>query len=471
LSPAAPSGKAGEAVRNRRIAWRDHDHTRGSLWTALFVLAVPLLTTSLAQAAFQLLDLSMVTRLGETPTTAVIVTNQSVRQIFFMLTMGISFGAQALVSRHIGAGEPEAAEHVAGQVLLLGGGLAAFIAGLGLLAPRPILAWMNVSPEVLEVGVPYLRLTLLLAFGFVFSMLFTGILQGAGDSATPMKISIAAASVSLGSEWLLIFGHGSFPALGILGVACGLAVGQLLGVSLALRVLFRGTSRVHLRLHHLRPDIAALRRIFAVSWQPGLQMIGGFVVTVFFLRLVGGFGGKAQAAYSIGLRLGMVGPMLAFPLAGACATLVGQNLGAGNPRRAWKALGVGLGAHLGLLWSVASLLLFFRVEIISFFAQDPEVIRIGSELMVFQAGSFFFFGFSFVFMRALQGAGDVTVPMLMSLGSSLLLVAPLGLWLSQDWGMAWGPTGVFTASLVGAGVSTLLSGSWVATGRWTRRRL
>jgi len=154
------------------------------------VLATPLLATSATQVAFQLVDLSFVTRLGEAATTAVIVTNQSARQIFFLFAMGASFGAQALLARYIGAGQPRAAEHVAGQVLVLGTILAAGVATVGLLAAEPILRGMQVSPAVLELGVPYLRLALLLSFGFVFGMLFSGLLNGAGDSATPMRISV-----------------------------------------------------------------------------------------------------------------------------------------------------------------------------------------------------------------------------------------------------------------------------------------
>jgi Na+-driven multidrug efflux pump len=196
-------------------------------------------------------------------------------------------------------------------------------------------------------------------------------------------------------------------------------------------------------------------------------MIGGFLVTVFFLRLMGDFGEKAQAAYSIGLRLSMVGPMLAFPLAGACATLVGQNLGAGRPRRAWGALGVGLAVHAGLLWSLGAGLYLFRGEIVGAFSSDPEVIRLGSELLVYQAGAFGAWGLYFVFLRALQGAGDVMVPMALSLGCAVGLTLPLGVWLARGQGL--GPTGVFAASLVGAVAVTVLTGAWLATGRWARR--
>lgn len=259
--------------------WRSRDHTRGRLLVSLVVLSLPLMATSLAQVVFQMVDLTFLSRLGEEATTAVVVTNQSVRQVFFMLTMGASFGAQALISRAIGEGNDELAEHVTGQVFLLGAALAVIVAVIGLAFAHPLLAAMNVSPAVLEAGVPYLRVSLVLGFGFIFAMLFQGVLNGAGDTTTPMLISIGTIPITLTAEWVLMFGAGPIPGMGVLGVAYGLAIGQLVGVAISLRVLFQGRTRVHLRLHHLRPDMAWLSRILSLSWRPGVQMIGGFLVS------------------------------------------------------------------------------------------------------------------------------------------------------------------------------------------------
>jgi putative MATE family efflux protein len=426
------------------------------------------LGTSLAGASFQLVDLAFVSRLGEDATTAVVVTNQSLRQAFFMVVMGASFGAQGLIARCVGEGRGEAADHAAGQLVVLGLALAAVAALVGILAPRPLLAALNVTEGVLELGVPYVRSVFALGVGLVFVLFTSAILNGAGDATTPFLVAILQTPLALFAEWCFIFGKLGAPRLGILGVAVGIAVGQLGAIALCARVLFRGSSRVHLRPRHLVPDPPLLRRLVALSWPPAVQLLAGFLVTVFFIRLVGDFGATAQTAYSIGLRLGMVGPMLAFPIAGACATLVGHNLGAGQVPRAWQALGVGLAAHAALLWSLAALLYLFRVSIVTAFSDDPEVVRIGGELLAYQAGTFAVFAFYFVFLRTLQGAGDVRVPMWISLANALCVTLPLGVWLSGPCGL--GLTGIFLASLVGSVTVTLATGAWLATGRWTRHR-
>lgn len=448
--------------------WRDHDHTRGSLLVALSTLALPLLATSLfAGLIFQMVDLKLISGLGDDSMTAVVITNQSLRQVFFMMVMGASFGTQGLIARSVGSGSDQA-DHVAGQTVLMGFMLSSFVAVLGVLFPEQLLGAMNVSDEVLAIGVPYVRLVFLLNFGFVFVNLFNAILNGAGDTATPFLIAVVQTSVSLFAEWCLIYGHLGMPALGVKGVALGMGVGQIASILLISRVLFGGRSRVHVRRAHLRPDPLVMRQILALSWPPAIQMLGGFMVTIVFIRWMGDFGSKAQAAYSIGLRLGMTAPMICFPVAGAVATLVGQSLGSGDVKRAWRAMGVGLLVHGSMMWTLGLLFFFFRVPLLEFFTSDPEVIAVGSRLLAWQAASFAMLAFMFVFFRALQGAGDVVVPMAMSLLNSLLIALPLGFYLAKSRGM--GPDGLFIANFVSTATATLAMGAWVATGRWTTAR-
>ena len=153
--------------------------------------------------------------------------------------------------------------------------------------------------------------------------------------------------------------------------------------------------------------------------------------TLAFLRLAGRFGENTQTAYAIGLRLGTIVPMLCFPLASACAILVGQALGAGNVTRAWRAIFSGLVIHGSLMWTFAIVTFFFRTQILDFFTDDPEVIEIGSEYLLYASGAFFLWAFFFVFLRSLQGAGDMLVPMLISVVSTLFFSVPLAYILSH----------------------------------------
>jgi len=117
----------------------------------------------------------------------------------------------------------------------------------------------------------------------------------------------------------------------------------------------------------------------------------------------------------------------------------------------------------------ASATFLFRWEIMALLSDDPEVIRLGSEYLLYASGAFAMWAFYFVFFRSLQGAGDVFVPMLVSLGTTFIVTVPLAYALAFRAGL--GPTGLWIAFLSGNVVITSVTGLYMATGRWTRRAI
>lgn len=451
----------------RGLAWRNRDHTRGSLALSLLVLALPSLATSLSSVVFQLTDLTFISWLGDAPMAAVVIVNQSLRQTYFLVLMGGSLGTQALIARAVGAGDVERAEHIAGQAIALGAVISFFLMIVGGCFPDFLFSLPGPDPSFREYGVPYVRLVFLLNFGLVGSLFFNSILSGAGDTTTPLLVMLLQSSMAICGEWVLIFGHLGAPALGVRGVALGVATGQITAMAVGLGVLFSGRARVHLRRRHLRPDPAVLGRLVRLSWPPALQMAGGVVATFAFLRLAGGFGEAVQTAYAIGLRLGMLGPVICFPLASACATIVGQTLGAHDVPRAWRTVRVGLLVHGAVMLSLAAVLFFFREGILANFSKDPDVIREGGVYLRFLACNFALWAFYFPVLRSLQGAGDFLAPMAISLGSTLFVAIPLAWALSRHTGL--GASGIWTAQVASSLLMTTGTALWLATGRWTRR--
>jgi putative MATE family efflux protein len=431
------------------------------------VLAVPSLATSLSGAVFQIVELTFISRIGEAAMASVVIVNQTLRQTWFMLLMGASFGTQALIAGAVGSGNIKRAEHIAGQAITMGLGVSAVLMVVGGLFPEFLFSLAGPEPSFYPYGVPYLRLVFLLNFGVVGTLFFGSILSGAGDTITPLFVMVFQTAVAIAAEWVLIFGHLGAPELGVEGVAIGVAIGQISAMAVGLGVLFSGRARVHLRSHHMRPDPMVFREIAKLSWPPAIQMVGGVATTFAFLRIAGDFGESVQAAYAVGLRLGMLAPMVTFPLAGACATIVGQSLGAGDVSRAWRAIRAALVVHAAIMFCFAFAFMFYRVEIIGLFSTDPEIIRIGSEYLWYLSWSVLLWAFYFVFLRSLQGAGDFLVPMAISLGTAFLVTLPLAWYLARYTDLA--ETGLWIAQLVSSILLTVGTGSWLATGRWSRR--
>jgi putative MATE family efflux protein len=448
--------------------FRDRDHTRGSLLGSVAVLSLPSIAMgTIGFGLFQVVDLRFLALLGDAQVAAAGASNQTLRQAFMLLILGLSVSSQTWIARHVGEGRVDAAEHVAGQAFVLGAGIA--LLGLVTCAAFPdfFVALVTRDPQVAAQAAVYVRITFS-ALGLMVAMqLFSGVLQGAGDTTTPMLITFVVTPVSILAEWTLAFGHLGAPALGIAGIALGAAAGGSCGLLLATFSLFSGRCRVHLRRRHLVPDREVLRRLLASAWQPALHMVARTLIVFFFMALAGRLGGEVQAAYTIGLRIEMLAIMVAFPIANACATLVGQNLGAGRPARAWRTIFVSAGVSASLLWPAALALYLFRGAIVSAFTRDPEVAAMAVEYLGYSSVILLFYGFYFIAFRTLQASGDMRSPMLISVACAVLLGAPLGYHLST--GTQAGASGMWLANFVYALVNCGITVGWLATGRWLRR--
>ncbi|MCP5055415.1 MAG: MATE family efflux transporter [bacterium] len=419
-----------------------------------------------AMGLFQMVDLYFLGQLGPEALAAAGATNQTLRQIIFLLILGLMTATQMFVARSVGEGKVDRAEHFAGQTLLLGILIWLIVTSLGLFAGRALVSLIAVDPEVIELGTAYVRIAFPFLATAIFAQLGAAVLGGAGDTTTPMIASFVQTPLALLGEWCFGFGHLGAPALGIVGIALGTGLGGIAGSLVLLSALFRGRSRVHLRLHHLRPDPGTIAILLQSSWQPALHMLARSTLVVFFMFLAGRLGGEVQAAYTIGLRIEMVPIMIAFPIANACATMVGQNLGAGSLDRAWHAIRISFAVELAAMWPIALAIFLLRHTLVSFFTKDPEVARIAAEFLVYSSIVLSFYGLYFASFRALQAAGDMRTPMLISISVAGGLAIPLALFLTQSAG--YGATGMWIASLAYGLVNALLMIAWLATGRWAR---
>jgi putative MATE family efflux protein len=456
------------APRSRSSWWarlREHDPARDGLLRGVIALSVPsILQSVLAFGSYQLGDLYLTGRLGPAAIAAAGATNQTLRQVVFLLLMGLGTAAQMLVARLIGAGRREEAEHIAGQVLLVGAGLWLTTAAVGLGLAEPMVRLVARDPEVVSLGADFVRIAFPFVATAVFSQLATAVLLGAGDSYTPMLASFVTTPLALTFEWLFAFGPFGLPALGMSGIALGGGVGGLAGSLLLARALLRGEGRVRVSLAALRPDPAALRQVLRFSWQPSLHMLARTGITFFFMALAGRLGGDVQAAYTIGQRVAF---MIAFPVANACATLVGQNLGAGSLPRAWRAIWVSAAAEVALMWPAALGLFFGRRWLVGAFTSDPAVAELAASYLAYSSALLFFSGLYFVAFRSLQAAGDMSSPMIISLLLAGGLGIPLALALTQRTEL--GATGMWIANLAYGVCNTLAMVAWLLTGRWAKR--
>ncbi len=438
-----------------------HDLTRGSIPKALLRLAIPTFVSQLLQDLFNIVDMIFVGRLGPGALVAVAVSGNLLRLVS-ILAHGISTGTIILVSQAIGARKRAESEDIAMQSLTLNVVCALGIGVLGYPLAEFGLWLMGVEPEVIPLGVPYLRVMLLGGVVMFLSRTLTAIFRGAGDAMTPMVVLIFSSIVNIVLDPLLIFGLWGFPRLGVVGSAYATVIGRGLAVVVLLYLCFRGYGVISLRHVQRRPDFSMWRQIMRLGIFTSMQALLRHGSRVLFIRVVAVFGTNPVAAYAICMRLRSLVMHFGTAFSNATAPMVGQNIGASRIDRAEKS------AHLGsvLAAAVVTFIGIFLFTIpqffVGWFTNDPEVIEIGNAYLRYLAATFAFMVVASVLGRALNGAGDTKSPMtitgLSQFGVGLILV----ILLSQLIGL----TGIWWGIAVSNVVQCLLIGYWFRRGNW-----
>ena len=198
---------------------------------------------------------------------------------------------------------------------------------------NPILYADYSDPDVIRVGAGYTRIVYGGSATIFLLFVLNAVFRGSGDAAVAMRSLWLANGINILLNPLLIFGLGPFPELGVAGSAVGTIIGRGSGVLYQLYILFSGGGRVPLKLSDLRlvPDV--MKKLVALSLGGMFQYIVPMGSWTVLIRMAATFGTSAVAGYGLAVRIIIFVILPSWGFSNAAATLVGQNLGAGEPRR------------------------------------------------------------------------------------------------------------------------------------------
>ncbi len=443
------------------IRGSEADYTKISIRKAVFLLAIPMILELVMESTFAVVDIYFVGKLGPSAVATVGLT-ETYLFLLYSIAMGLSMAVTAVVARRIGEKNREGAGLSAVQSIIL-----AFLASLpfaiaGIFFSKELLGLMGADAWSIENGYRYTQW--MLGGNLVIMLLFVinAIFRGAGDAAIAMRILIIANSINIILDPILIFGWGPIPALGIEGAAIATTIGRSIGVLSQFWLLFKGGKHIRVSAKQLYWDVKVMLNIFKTSLGGVGQNIIAMTSWIFIMRILSDIGSEAVAGATITIRIMMFTMMPAWGLSNAAATLVGQNLGAGDPARAeasvWRT-GV---YNMVFLIVVSVIYYFFRENLMNIFTDDARVIAIGSEWLSILAYSFFVYGWWMVSVQAFNGAGDTKTPTKINLVFFWLIQIPLCylLAIKLDWaqsGVFWGvfisetSVGLFTLWLFSRG--------------------
>jgi putative MATE family efflux protein len=389
--------------------------------------------------------------------------------ILFAVAAGTGMATTAMVARRVGERDTAGARVAAAQSILLGLALTAVVALPGVVFAKNLLQMMGATPDLIASGHGYTRVLFGGSATIMLIFLLNAVFRGAGDAAIAMRVLWIANACNIILDPCLIFGLGPFPELGVMGAALATTIGRGTGVAIQLWILFRGGSRIRLKLDDMLPRAGIILRLFRLSVGGILQFLIGTSSWVALVWIIGGFGASAVAGYTLAIRLVVFAILPSWGLANAAATLVGQNLGADQPERAeasvWRA---GL-YNMVFLLGVAVVFVTAAGPLIRIFSSDLDVLKYGISCLVWVSVGYPFYGWGMVMVQAFNGAGDTYTPTVINIFCYWLFQLPLAYLLAHRTPL--GATGVFIAITAAESLIAVVGILIFRRGKWKLREV
>lgn len=394
----------------------------------------------------------MAGRIGKETVSAIGMVD-SINNIFIAFFSALAVGGTVIVAHYAGRGDNSKANEAVKQALGSGMALSVAITLLIWIFRNPLLNLLFGTAEetVINNAYIYLNITLLTYPMIAMTSIACGVLRGAGDTRTPMKVTIFMNIINVVLSYILIYGldfgsshfHISLPGFGIRGAALGIAIARTVGAITIMLVMFRGSKTIKLeKLREFRLNMSLQKSIFGIGVPASVESLmfnSGKLITQVFIV---GMGTTAIAANYVG---GSVFSLINIPGSALCiaaTTLVGQSMGRGETDEAGKLM-----FYLSKMTSVCLLIscsfsLLFSKQLASLYTQSEDVIKMSVQLIRYSSIAMpVLWSFSFCLPAGLKAAGDAKYTMVTSIVGmwifritlGYILGIPLGLGVSGVW--------------------------------------
>jgi len=446
----------------------DRDFTQGSIGTATFLLAVPMILEMAMESIFAIVDLAYVSQLGDSAIATVGLT-EAVLTLLYAVAIGLSMGTTAMVARRIGEKNTAAANLVAGQALWIGVFVSMAVAIIGLIFAKDILRLMGADATVLATGTSYTSLMFGGSFTILFLFLNNAIFRGAGDASIAMQSLVLANCINIILDPCFIFGLGPFPELGVTGAAVATNIGRGIGVAFQFYFLCSPRGRIQVSRADLLIQPQLIWNLLKVSFGGIAQFLIATASWLLLVRIVSTFGTAAVAGYTIAVRIIIFSFLPAWGLSNTAAALVGQNLGAKLVDRASRTV-LQVAKYNVVYMTMVSLIFFtFPTTLIGLFTQEPDTLATGAHCIRTLSYGFTAWSIGMVAIQAFNGAGDTITPTWINFICFWIIQVPLAYWFANFLFNSEG--GVFWAVMVSDFTFGIVSALWFLKGDWKAKQI
>ncbi len=408
--------------------------TEGGVLRPLLRLALPFALANILSQVNLVIDRLWVGRVGTEALAALGIAHAAL-MVMMTLSMGMAVGTLAGVARATGRRRPEDAARVLGQGLLISLGTGSALAALALFLPRWVMHFMGAEASVSGPAESYLTVCLVGQLVTAPAMVVTFALQGAGEARAALTVAAVSPLVNTVLDPIFIFSLG----LGLAGAAWATVIATAVALVVGLVVLARGDLALPMLRRGFIPHGPTSAAILRIGVPGTLEHTVRTVASFSLVKLLAAFGATVLSAYTSVMVLVMTLILPGIALGQATASLVGQNLGAGKPHRAWRTAWISAGLYAAFMAALGLAMVWIGGPLVGAFDSNPEVIAEGARLVRILAPCLPFIALALVLSKAFAGAGQTLPAMMTAVTAHLVFQIPAVYLL----GRAYGPTGAY----------------------------
>ena len=380
----------------------DTDMTQGSISGLLFAFAVPLMLGNLFQQLYNTVDSLIVGNFVSKQALAAVGCTGPIINTLIGLFSGLATGASVVISQYYGAKDEEKLGKAVHTTVMLTLVTCVVLTVVGVWATPLMLELMDTPPDVFSEAELYLRIYFGGVSGLLLYNIGSGILRAVGDSTRPLYFLVFSAVMNTVLDLFFV----AVLKQGIAGAAIATIISQFVSAILVMLLLLRSKDSYRLEISRLRMHKGMLRRICNIGIPSSLQMGITAFSNIFVMGYINHFESSCMAGWTAYNKLDALAMLPMQSLSLALTTFVGQNLGAGDLKRA-KA-GPRYGLIMGYIVTAIILvpMMVLAPQLTALFNDDREVIEFGTLFVRLCTPFYVAFVINQVYSGALRGAGD-----------------------------------------------------------------
>ena len=396
----------------------------------LFSMSIPMMISMLVQALYNIVDSIFVAQISENALTAVSLANP-LQMLMIAIGAGTGVGVNALLSRSLGEKNHEKANAVARNGVFLAIASYVLFLVIGLVVVEPFFYAQTDDPEIIELGIQYLKIVCCFSFGIFMQFVYERILQATGRTMHTMITQLVGALTNIVLDPILIFGLFGLPAMGVRGAAIATIIGQIIAGITAYLMNVYANKDINVSMKGFRPSMEMITQIYQIGVPSIIMQSIGSIMVFCLNKILIVFSTTATAVFGVYFKLQSFIFMPVFGMNNGMVPIIGFNFGARNRERMMHTYKLALITAISIMSAGVLLFELFPKEIFLLFGASDHMLGMGVPALRIIAIHFPIAAFCIVTGSVFQAVGKAVYSMINSICRQIVVLIPTAFLLAQ----------------------------------------